>query len=262
MNGQDKDTQAARPSLGRRLLIVLATVTGNVYLVFGSVFFGGLAVLIGWIPPRGRVVFEIARLWSQLLLLSSFTRVEAEFESEIETAERYVFMANHQSLYDIPALLCTLPVQARFLAKRSLFQIPFFGWGLKAGGFISIDRHDRSSAGKSFAHAVEEMKHGASTLVYPEGSRTLDGKVLPLERGGFLLALKAELPIVPVGIRGSLQVQKRTSFAVRPGTIRVRYGTALDPMEYGLRRKDDLTDHVRHEIARLAETALADEAAD
>jgi len=242
-------------------MTLLATLIGNLYLVAGSLFFGGLVALVGWMSPRGRLVFEIARLWGRLLLLFSFTRLEAEFEGEIEPSGRYVFMANHQSLFDIPALLCSLPVPARFLAKRSLFQIPVFGWGLKAGGFISIDRHDRSSAGKSFAQAVEEMKSGASTLVYPEGSRTLDGKVLALERGGFLLALKAELPIVPVGIRGSLQVQSRTSFMIRPGTIRVRYGTPLDPMAYGLRRKAELTDHVRREIARLAEAPLADEKA-
>ena len=132
-------------------------------------------------------------------------------------------MANHQSLFDIPALLASLPGETKFLAKSSLFRIPIFGWALSAGGFVPIDRSDRSTARESFAAAIAALARGVSVLIFPEEARSLDGRVLPFQRGGFLLALKSGLPIVPVGIEGAFEVQPRRSFLIRPG--RCAYAT-------------------------------------
>ncbi len=186
------------------------------------------------------------------MLVFSGIRLDTGFEVDLGSDPPFVFMANHQSLYDIPALIATLPVQTRFLAKRSLFRIPIFGWAIKAGGFISIDRRDRSRAGESFSAAVERIRGGVSALVFPEGTRSLDARLGPFLRGGFLLALKSGLPIVPVGIHGSFSVQPKGSRLVRPGRIRVRYGEPIRVVDYGLRRRGELEDAVRDEITRLA----------
>jgi 1-acyl-sn-glycerol-3-phosphate acyltransferase len=138
------------------------------------------------------------------------------------------------------------------VAKRSLFKIPLFGWALKAGGFISVDRADRSTATQTFASASARLRQGTSMLLFPEGTRSLDDTLLPFQRGGFLLALKSGLPIVPVGVHGSRAIQRRGSFAIRPGTVTVTYGAPIDPAAYGLRRKRELIGEVRRSIAEPA----------
>ena len=245
-------SEANRTVGANPLAVILATLCGNLFLVLGSLFFGSLAILTAWIPPRGDWVYFMARLWSRGLLLSSGLPLSVAAGPKLDPQGRYVFMSNHQSLYDIPALIQTLPGQARFLAKRSLFQIPIFGWALKAGGFVSIDRKDRSRASESFADAVDRVRSGASAVVFPEGTRSLDGRLLPFERGGFLLAIKAGAAIVPVGIRGSLAVRPRDSWIVRPGRIRVSYGTPIDASRFGVRGRAELVELVREKMAELA----------
>ena len=243
------DTPSRRPPLW---LIVLATFTGNLFLVIASLILGIITILVGWIPPRGKWAFGVMRIWSTGLLAASGVRVEVRYAPELEPGRSYVFLSNHRSLFDIPVLIATSPGQIRMVAKRSLFLIPVFGWGLKAGRFIPVDRADRSTAGRTFAQAAERLREGTSILMFPEGTRGMTDVLLPFQRGGFLLALKSGLPIVPVGIRGSRAVQPKGSWAIRPGTITVSYGAPLDPAAYGLRRKGELTNEVRARIAELA----------
>lgn len=238
---------------------VLATVTGNLFLVLGSAILGTLSILLSWVPPRGNWVFAFAKIWSALLLKASWLEVQVRREGEIEPGTSYIYLANHQSLFDIPVLLSTVPGQVRMMAKRSLFRIPIFGWALSAGGFIPIDRGDRSTARQSFAAAMKRLRGGISILLFPEGTRSLTDTLLPFQRGGFLLALKLGLPIVPVGIRGSRDVQKKGSWAIRPSPVVVSYGAPIRVADYGLRRKGELVEEVRRRIAELAGIELAED---
>lgn len=240
-------------------LTAFATFTGNLFLVLGSVLFGALAILVSWIPPRGILVFVSARLWATSLLAASCIRVEVECPPEVDPRANYVFLANHQSLFDIPVLLSTVPGQVRMMAKRSLFRVPVFGWALAAGGFIPIDRGDRSTARQSFASAISRLRKGTSILLFPEGTRSLTNTLLPFQRGGFLLALKSGLPIVPVGIRGTRAIQRKGTWTIRPGTVRVCYGTPIRPEDFGLRRKRELIAEVRRQVAGLAGLELPPE---
>lgn len=251
------ETERPATAGGGRAAVALATVTGNAFLVVGSLFFGVLSLLVSWIPPRGNWVFLCARSWARGVLLASGVRARPVYAGLVAADRPVVYMANHQSLFDIPLLLATLPGQTRMLAKRSLFRIPIFGWAIRAGGFIAIDRRDRSHAGESFQAAVDKLRTGVSALVFPEGTRSLDGRVAALQRGGFLLAIKSGLPIVPVGIEGSLARQPKGRVTIRPGEVPVRYGTPIDPAEFGLRGKDELMRRVRGEMAELAGTSCA-----
>jgi 1-acyl-sn-glycerol-3-phosphate acyltransferase len=235
---------------------LFATFTGNLFLVLGSLLIGALAILGSWVPPRGVWVFAMARLWSLLLLRASLLRVEVRREGGIDPAASYVFLANHQSLFDIPVLLATVPGQVRMMAKRSLFRVPIFGWALSAGGFIPIDRGDRSTARQSFASAIDHIRGGTSILLFPEGTRSTAETLMPFERGGFLIALKSGLPIVPVGIRGTRAVQRRGIWTINPGPVAVTYGTPIDCAAYGVRRKRELIAEVRRQVAGLAGLAL------
>jgi 1-acyl-sn-glycerol-3-phosphate acyltransferase len=237
----------------------LFTFSGNLFLVCGSFVLSILSILVSWIPPRTAWAFVVARLWSRGLLKASGVRLEASFDPALDPARSYVFLANHQSLFDIPALLASAPGQVRMVAKRSLFRIPVFGWALSAGGFIPVDREDRSSARRTFYSAAAHLSGGTSILIFPEGTRSREDYLLPFERGGFLLALKSGLPIVPVGVRGTRAVQPRSSLTIRPGRAEVRYGAPLAAADYGLRRKAELIEEVRRRIAELADLAVQDE---
>ena len=234
-----------------RLGVVAATLFGSLYLFFASLIVGLVCSILGWIPPRGNLMFWGARIWSYGVMLTCGIRTKATYEG-LEPGGKYVFMANHQSLFDIPVLIATLPGQVRFMAKASLFKIPFFGWGLKAGGFIPIDRRDRSRAKEAFAAAVARLEAGCSVLVFPEETRSKDGRLLPFQRGGFLLALKSGLPIVPIGIRGTREVQSAESFVIRPGRVEVRYGPPVPVAGVELRGKNALVDDVRQRVADLS----------
>ena len=182
--------------------------------------------------------------------------MKSSYSAALDAGRPAIYMANHQSLFDIPLMFVTLPGQARMLAKHSLFRIPLFGWSIRLGGFISIDRTDRSRAKQSFDAAVARLQSGTSALVFPEGTRSLDGRLAPFQRGGLLLALKSGLPIVPVGIEGSLDVQPKSSFLIRPRTVTVRYGEPIDVAGFGIRRRSELTEQVRRAVAALARTEL------
>jgi 1-acyl-sn-glycerol-3-phosphate acyltransferase len=240
---------ARGPSLG---LIVLGTLAGNLFLVLGTLILSIFAILLGWLPPRGNWTFGVYRLWSRCLLTAGAVRLTVSYDPALEPGKSYVFLCNHQSLFDIPVLLTTCPGQVRMMAKRSLFHIPLFGWGLHSGGFIPIDRGDRSTARQSFASALAQIKEGTSILLFPEGTRAMADTLLPFQRGGFLLAMKTGLPIVPVGIRGSRAVQHKGSLAIRPGPIEVHYGAPILAADYGVRRKGELITEVRRQISGLA----------
>lgn len=244
---------AAASSPARSLASLIATVSGNLFLVLGTISLAVFTIATGWIPlPRGgRVFFFWARLWSRLLLLFSGVRVAVEQEAPLARGQVYVFLSNHQSLFDIPVLLATLPVPARFMAKRELFTIPVFGWALKVGGFIPVERRSRN-AGESFRAASERLRQGGSVLVFPEETRSDDGQLLPFKRGGFVLAQKAGLPMVPVGIRGTMAVQAPKSFRIHPGRVRVRYGAPIDPVGAGRVESALALATVRARIADLA----------
>ncbi len=240
-----------------RLAILLANAGAYLYIVFGTFFFAMSSVLLAWVGPRGNTMFRLSRPWSRGLLASAGVRITAEFETPLDPGETYVYLANHQSYFDIPALMPVTPGQVRFAAKRSLFRIPVFGWSLWAGAFIPIDRDEPSKATQAFAAAAERLQHGASVLFFPEGTRCADGKLAPFQRGGFLIALKSCVPIVPVGIEGARRVMPRGRAWVTPGHITVRFGAPLDTAAYGVKGRGRLMDEVRRKVAELARVETA-----
>jgi 1-acyl-sn-glycerol-3-phosphate acyltransferase len=230
----------------------LATLTGNLFLVAGSLVLGLAAVVAGWLPSGRRWAFAVTRLWSAGLLAASGIRLVVRRSAGLDPAASYVFLANHQSLFDIPALLRAVPGRFRFVAKQSLFRIPVFGPALSAAGFVSVDREDRTAARQSFAAAEDGLRTGGSILLFPEGTRSTGNTLLPFKRGGFLLALRTGLPVVPVGIRGTRAVQPRGRHSIQPGVVEVRFGAPIDVTQFGIRRKRELIAEVRRQLAELA----------
>lgn len=230
------------------------TVFGNFCLVVATIFFGILCTIAGFIPPRGRWMFLGAQMWSHVLMSTSGVRIRTHRRVDLQRDKGYIYMANHESMFDIPAVLTTLPGETRLLAKRSLFKIPIFGWSLYAGGFIPVDRGDRAGAKRTFDNAIRVLESGRSILLFPEETRTHDGNLLPFKPGGFLMALKTGFPIVPVGIRGSRAVRPRNTYTNHPGPVEVHYGEPIPVEELSVRDRKALMAQVRSQILELRGT--------
>jgi 1-acyl-sn-glycerol-3-phosphate acyltransferase len=259
-------SEATPPSFAR---VLGATFTGNVYLVVGTFVFSVLTILAWVLPPRGLWTYRVARLWARGLLLASWIPLRRERPESPEGARMggkalppgggCVFLVNHQSLFDIPALLAAIPREARFLAKKSLFRIPIFGRAMRAAGFVPVDRKNRATAKESFASALGGLRDGASVIIFPEETRSLDGALLPFQRGGILLAMKSGLPAVAVGIEGTLEVQSRRSFLIRPRPVHVRFGEPVSLEGRSIRELGAIAEELRGRVAVLAHAPLAAE---
>jgi len=190
----------------------------------------------------------VARSWARLLVQVSGVRVDIEGQDNFDPNRPCIFMANHQSHYDIFAILGFLPVQVRFMAKKELYKIPVFGWTLRALGHIRIDRYNSKQALASYNRAAERIRNGASVFIFPEGTRSPDARVLPFKKGGFVLAMKAGVPIVPISISGGCKVLPKHKLVLRRGVIKMVIGKPIDTREYQLENKKALIERVRNVI--------------
>src|SRR5687768_2398313 len=159
-------------------------------------------------------------MWSRLILATTGVRVQVSGLERLEPGRTYVFVANHQSIYDIPILFWSLPYQLRIMAKESLGNVPFLGWHLRRTGHMLVDRrHPHRS--KIFGWASRLTSSGLSLIVFPEGTRSRDGCVARFKGGSFFLALQAGLPIVPLSIVGSRHIMLKGRLATYPGAVRL-----------------------------------------
>jgi 1-acyl-sn-glycerol-3-phosphate acyltransferase len=206
---------------------------------------GTIGILSCVVVPSGNAVIPLARWWARAILGICRVRILVEGASWIRPPGPYLFLSNHQSQFDILAVVVAIPLQFRILAKKELFYIPVFGWVLKLSGFVGIDRGDRDKAIRSLEAAAARLRQGTSLLVYAEGTRSPDGGLLPFKKGGFIMAIQAGVPILPITIHGSRSILPKGSLKIRPGTIRVRVGQPIDPSRFKLEEKEALMREVR-----------------
>jgi len=218
---------------------------------------GTLGILSCLVVPSGDAVISLARLWAWLILKVSRVRVVIEGGEKIRPPGPYVFLSNHQSQFDILAAVRAIPLQFRVVAKRELLYIPVFGWVLHLSGFVGIDRRDREWAIRSLEKAAGRIHRGRSLLIYAEGTRSRDGQLLPFKKGGFILAIQAGVPVIPLTILGSREVLPKGSFKIRPGTITVKVGDPIDPRSYNLQEKEALMARVRSAMTTALESGPA-----
>lgn len=168
----------------------------------------------------GRLYARHARLWARLSLGLAGVRVTVSGAGHIPD-EPVIFMSNHQSSFDILALLAAMPRQIHWIAKKELFDIPVFGPSMRRGGYIPLDRGDGRKALQSMDEAAEAIRQGKCVVMFPEGTRTQDGHLLPFKRGGFILARKAGVPVIPVTINGSGRINPAGRIRLYSGDIRI-----------------------------------------
>jgi 1-acyl-sn-glycerol-3-phosphate acyltransferase len=193
------------------LLISLVTVPATITVVLLAAF-----------DRNGRLAYRLTQLWAGTILKISGIHVSVQGRNGLSADRPYIFMVNHESNIDIPVLVQALPqFQLRWIAKRELLWVPFFGWALWGSKHIIVDRSNFGEAVATLGKAREKIAAGISVVIFPEGTRSMKGLLLPFKRGGFALAVKTKTPIVPVTVKGSGAILPKGDWRIRKGEIEV-----------------------------------------
>jgi len=196
----------------------------------------------------GSLYHSHARGWSRAGLRLAGIEVEVAGAERIPAGSPVIFMCNHQGNFDILALFLAIPRRFSWIAKAELFKIPVFGHSMTRAGYIPLDRGDGRRALKSMDLAATTVREGRSVVIFPEGTRTFDGALLPFKKGAFLLACKAGVPIVPVTINGSMRINPKTGLELHPGTIRVCFAEPVAAATATGKDRERLLNEVRQAI--------------
>jgi len=209
------------------------------------------AVCIAKLSGNHRYVTEGERFWARGLLRAWGVRVRVQDAERLPPAGPYIIMGNHQSHADVPILFASLPIIPGFLAKKELARVPFLSMALRAGGHVLIDRADRSSARQALKVAADEISAGKTIAVFPEGTRGGEAGLGEFKKGGFLIAKRARVPVVPVAITGSRAVWGREKWLPRAGSVKVSVGAPILPEEIRALSVDGLSKRVRQAMQAL-----------
>jgi 1-acyl-sn-glycerol-3-phosphate acyltransferase len=216
-------------------------------------------LVVALFSPESRFLRGIERFWVWFLLWGSRVKLTARGLENVKLGQSYVVMANHRSLYDIPVVhyLLGRDRDLRFIGKKELVKIPFFGWAFALSRHVVIDRQHRDRAITALKKAAAESGEGVSFMIMPEGTRNRGKGLLPFKKGGFHLAIDTGLPILPVAIKGSDELMRKGSWLILPGAIDV---TVLPPIQVEGLDKDDLDalmDRTRSALERALGTETA-----
>ena len=218
-----------------------------------TIVLGTLSLGSSLFERRGYFAHWCARTWSSLILRTTGVRVTLEGLERLVPGRTYVFVSNHQSIYDIPILFASLPFQLRIIAKASLGAFPFLGWHLRRTGHMLVDRR-RPDRAAIFAWASSLMANGLSLIVFPEGTRSPDGRVGRFKGGSFFLALEAGLPVVPLSVVGSRHVMLKGRLATYPGRVILVVHEPIDTSGLAGADPREFGERVRQIVLAAAET--------
>lgn len=227
---------------------MIRTLYIAVWVIFATLVLGLLVIFLSLFVRSGNPMHKIARFWGRSILFVSRIKVSVKGLSDIDHSKSYIYMPNHQSNFDIPVLLGHLKVQFRWLAKMELFKIPIFGHAMRKAGYISIDRNNRESAFESLKMAAGRVKSGVSVLIFPEGTRSRDGKLRPFKKGGFVVAVDSGVPVVPVVITGTRSIMTKGSLRINPGKVGMIIHQPIQTSVYTRNTKEALMERVRRVI--------------
>jgi 1-acyl-sn-glycerol-3-phosphate acyltransferase len=225
-------------------LIALATVVMDLVSMVCSFF-----------DRSGNSSHRVARVWGGILMAASFIRVRVEGLEKLDPRANYVFVSNHSSFLDIPAILSRLPYQFRFFAKKSLYKIPFLGWHLRWAGHLPVDRGNARASLKSMSEGAKRVAQAhISMLIFPEGGRSRPEQGLrEFKEGAVYIAIKAGVPVVPVALVGLRDLLPMGSGHIRSGKVALRIGDPIPTAGLPVSAHEALTRRLHEEVARMLE---------
>ena len=231
-----------------------------IWLVLTTFFFTSMVFVYAWLGRSEASIQTPARAWARWLARGVGCPARVIGLENLEPGASYVFASNHTSALDILALFGVLPENFRWIAKKELFGIFMFGPAMLKAGYIPIDRSDRRAAMKSLINAAKRIADGASVVIFPEGTRSKDGSLLPFKSGGMGLAMKAGVPVVPVAITGAREALPPKKLLLTPGRITVRLGRPIPSTDFEKSDRDGLAAAVRKQVEELLETGRREDA--
>jgi 1-acyl-sn-glycerol-3-phosphate acyltransferase len=221
----------------------------NAFIAIHTIVFCLWCILLSVFDKKGGLTHSYGIVpWAKMILWVCGVKVKVEGQEKVESHVPHIYLTNHQSYFDIFALLAYLPVNFKFIVKQELMKIPLFGLSMRRAGYIGIDRKGPRKAMKSMNEAAEKIKNGASVLIFPEGTRSTDGQLQPFKRGGFHLALKAGCDVVPVAIIDSRYIVPKGSLRINKGTFAINIGRPISLRGYSKKDMDKLMNEVREAI--------------
>jgi 1-acyl-sn-glycerol-3-phosphate acyltransferase len=235
----------------RTVLLLIPAIT--IY----TIVLGTLSIGSSLFEKSGYFAHWCARTWSRLILLTTGVRVTVEGLGRLTPGRTYVFVSNHQSIYDIPVIFWSLPYQLRIIAKESLGKFPFLGWHLSRTGHMLVDRRKPDAVG-ILEWAGRLTSNGLSLIVFPEGTRSKDGRVAKFKGGSFHLALEAKLPIVPLSVVGTRHVMLKGRLATYPGNVKLVIHEPIETGGVSAAHSKEFGERVRQIIRPAAESDVPD----
>jgi 1-acyl-sn-glycerol-3-phosphate acyltransferase len=206
---------------------MLRGLLGFLFNLVAVPVFGSVGVIGHLLFPRAESVGRAARAWGRLALAVAGARVEVDGVERVRALQRAVLVANHSSAVDIYLLTSRFPSPYRIVAKEALFKIPFFGWALRAGGGVPLERTGSRRDIERIEAMSRRLPETGYVVFFAEGTRSQDGRLRRFKKGAFLTAIREQMPVVPVAIRGAYKIQRARSIAVRPGCVELRF---LEPI--------------------------------
>ncbi len=210
------------------MISAIITSTKLIILIIITIVLAIFALIAALIEPKGRLYNFISKVWSNTILWISGIKIELIGKEHLRPDESYVYVSNHVSMYDIPVVIKAIPGQMRIVFKKELAKIPIFGWQLKLGPYILIDRQNPGKAMQSLNQAIEKIKHGVSVLLFAEGTRSKDGSIQSFKRGAFTLATRSGKKIVPVTIKGTYEILPKKKFNIKRGWVKLIFDKPIE----------------------------------
>ena len=227
---------------------MIRTIIGWMLFFPITVILGTVAIILSLFDSSGNTPHLVARLWGKILLGIAGTKVKVHGGENIDPQKSYILVSNHQSTFDIFALLGYLSHQFRWIAKASLFRTPFLGWAMSRIGYIPIERDSPKKAYRSMLRAAEKVQKGVSVIIFPEGTRSPDGSLQPFKKGVFLIALKSQAPILPIAIRGTAEIMPKGGWRAHPGNVQINIGPPIETAGIPPAKEGELSERVRNAL--------------
>ncbi len=227
---------------------MLRTICVAIFLGLYLLILGPPFILHCLVTRKADLLYRVGVAGASLAMRLAGVRVKAEGRANIPPGV-CLFVANHSSNLDPPAVVSAIPRRVALLGKKEVWKIPIFARALTLANFVPVDRADREAARASSEEAVRHLRAGVSFLIFPEGTRSPDGRIRPFKRGTFVIAIRAGVPVVPVSVIGAHRLMSKGSLAVQPGEVRVRFHPPLDASRYTLDHRDQLARQAHDMIA-------------
>jgi len=222
-------------------------------LLITTVVLETVSFLVSLVDRSGKTQHRVARLWGRILLAVSFIRVRVEGLEKLDPRATYVFVSNHASYMDIPAILVLLPFQFRFFAKKTLYKIPFLGWHLKRAGHLPVDRSSARASLKTMSEGARIVaERGVPVLLFPEGGRCPQG-LRAFKEGAAYIAIKAGVPIVPMALVGMRRLLPMGSIHIRSGNAVLYIGDPIPTKNLRIGDREALNRRLYEEVGRMLE---------